>query len=329
MPQLPHFFLHTIASKHTMLYRRNQSLFRAGSQSKAYIRQGYDSVAEEALSHVPKFTDDEGTLHALAKTSHHLNNTVREANPKRKEFSCIPLDNCDNTERTIRNTSLISDLEQLCQTPTKRLIINEQKEMNEKQEEVASSVEVGGSVITALSCVTRVIHFGPRVAVLCGLITSGALGSLDTLWLRDNRIGDVGMKAFAAAIGSGSLPNLKELNLAENEIHDAGLQEFAVAIGSGSLPTLKRLWLNENQISDDGVSALVSACTSGAPSQLTFLNLRINKIGNAGIRALAGAINGGKMISLRRLFARINMYNDDAEEELQDACEPHKITCDL
>ena len=283
-----------------MLYRRNQSLFRAGSQSKAYIIQGaYDSAKDAALSQMHEFTDNEGMLRALAGLSRRHRDTIRQANPKRTEFSCNPPHNCDNIERTISNTSLKSDLAKLCRTPTKRLRIEEEKEMNEKQEEVASSVEVGGSVITALSCVTRVIHFGPRVAVLCGLITSGALGSLDTLWLRDNRIGDVGMKAFAAAIGSGSLP------------------------------TLKRLWLNENQISDDGVSALVSACTSGAPSQLTFLNLRINKIGNAGIRALAGAINGGKMISLRRLFARINMYNDDAEEELQDACEPHKITCDL
>ena len=57
------------------------------------------------------------------------------------------------------------------------------------------------------------------------------------------------------------------------------------------------------------------------------LDLQVNQIGDNGVRALADAIKGGKMRSLKKLFADNNVYGDDAEKELQDACEPRGIYC--
>ena len=46
---------------------------------------------------------------------------------------------------------------------------------------------------------------------------SGALPRLESLWLNNNRIGDPGMQAFAAALGgSGALPLLTRLDLGDN-----------------------------------------------------------------------------------------------------------------
>ena len=65
--------------------------------------------------------------------------------------------------------------------------------------------------------------------------------------------------------------NMQELHLFNNKIGDVGLQAFADALGKGALPALEQLELTSNQIGDDGLSALASACASGALAQLKTL----------------------------------------------------------
>ena len=48
------------------------------------------------------------------------------------------------------------------------------------------------------------------------VVTMGAMANLFDLSLRDNRIGDEGMKAFASAIAIGALPSLQTLWLHGN-----------------------------------------------------------------------------------------------------------------
>ena len=58
-------------------------------------------------------------------------------------------------------------------------------------------------------------------------------GSLRTLWLNDNCIGDEGAKALSAGVASsGSLVNLF---LANNRIGDEGAKALVAGVASGSL----------------------------------------------------------------------------------------------
>ena len=55
------------------------------------------------------------------------------------------------------------------------------------------------------------------------------MANLTNLVLYNNKIGDEGMKAFAAAVGSGAIPQLQELSLSYNQIGDSGMQALAAA----------------------------------------------------------------------------------------------------
>ena len=99
-------------------------------------------------------------------------------------------------------------------------------------------------------------------------LISGALPSLEYLFLGNNQIGDVGLSALAEAVGKGALPALQTLALSHNNIGDAGLSALAEAVGKGALPALEHLELTANQIGDVGLSALASACASGALDHL-------------------------------------------------------------
>ena len=73
---------------------------------------------------------------------------------------------------------------------------------------------------------------------------SGALGSLQQLWLQGNQIGDAGMIAFAEALKPnsnfpmGSLASLTRLDLSINQIGDEGMKAFSTALSSGSMGKL-------------------------------------------------------------------------------------------
>ena len=118
----------------------------------------------------------------------------------------------------------------------------------------------------------------------------GALPSLTELSLRNNSIGDEGMKAFAAAVGSGALPSLTELRLYANKIGDEGMKAFAAAVGSGALPSLTKLKLSGNQIRDEGMKAFAAAVGRGALPKLQDLDVSDNPASRASQQAAKDAI---------------------------------------
>jgi hypothetical protein len=75
------------------------------------------------------------------------------------------------------------------------------------------------------------------------------LGQLLTLDVRNNRIGDVGVRDLAAA---ASACRLRELDLSHNDVSDAGAQAL---VASGLVERIGKLHLNDNAVA--GVLASV------------------------------------------------------------------------
>jgi hypothetical protein len=73
------------------------------------------------------------------------------------------------------------------------------------------------------------------------VVRSGALASLEILYLNSNQLGDEGMKAFSGALSSGSLASLEKFYLRHNQIGDEGMKAFSGALSSGSLGSLHTL----------------------------------------------------------------------------------------
>ena len=73
-------------------------------------------------------------------------------------------------------------------------------------------------------------------------LVSGALASLEVLFLENNQIRDAGLSALAEAVGKGALDKLTRLRLNSNQIGDAGLQALADALGKGALDQLQVCW---------------------------------------------------------------------------------------
>ncbi|EOD19123.1 hypothetical protein EMIHUDRAFT_369653, partial [Emiliania huxleyi CCMP1516] len=79
-----------------------------------------------------------------------------------------------------------------------------------------------------------------EAAQLAEVLASGAAPRLDTLSLGNNKIGDEGCKALAAALGKeGAAPRLEYLYLDNNEIGDEGCKALAAALKEGAAPSLK------------------------------------------------------------------------------------------
>ena len=66
--------------------------------------------------------------------------------------------------------------------------------------------------------------------------------NMQGLYLNNNKIGDVGLQAFAEALGKGALASCQTLNLSYNQIGDAGLLALAAAVGKGALDHLTVCW---------------------------------------------------------------------------------------
>lgn len=139
---------------------------------------------------------------------------------------------------------------------------------------------------------------------------SGALPNLEELYLYDNRIGDAGVAALAAAVGSGSLPQLKTLDLGKNQIGDVGVASLATAADGGALTNVTRLALAANRIGDRGLEAVANACARGALPKLRMLYLDDNAIGDAGLKGLADARAGGALPKLTWLSLGDNPLGD-------------------
>ena len=66
--------------------------------------------------------------------------------------------------------------------------------------------------------------------------------NMQVLNLSHNKIGDVGLQAFAGALGKGALAQLTQLILAGNQIGDSGVKALADAVSSGALEKLQVSW---------------------------------------------------------------------------------------
>ena len=155
---------------------------------------------------------------------------------------------------------------------------------------------------------------------LSSACANGSL-KLKLMYLSDNRIGNEGMKAFAAAAAMGSMRCLNILLLARNQISDEGIKAFADTIGS--LGALEVLSLGGNKIGDAGMAEFSHAISSRSLGALTHLNLlQGNQISDAGVKDLSRAISSGSLVSLREL----GVDSFWAEHpQLKAACEARSI----
>ncbi|EOD17153.1 hypothetical protein EMIHUDRAFT_244350 [Emiliania huxleyi CCMP1516] len=141
-----------------------------------------------------------------------------------------------------------------------------------------------------------------EAAQLAEVLASGAASRLEELCLFENKIGDEGCKALAAALlgKEGAAPRLETLILTDNQIGDEGCKALAAALKDGAAPRLEALELSSNEIGDEGCKALAAALgKEGAAPQLETLNLSSNEIGNEGCKALAAALKEGGAPSLK------------------------------
>ena len=80
--------------------------------------------------------------------------------------------------------------------------------------------------------------------------------NMQVLHLYNNKIGDVGLQAFADAVSKGALASLEKLFLGVNQIGDAGVSALADVVGKGALPALAILWI------DSPSAELTAYCSS-------------------------------------------------------------------
>ena len=66
--------------------------------------------------------------------------------------------------------------------------------------------------------------------------------NMQVLYLYNNQIGDVGLQAFADALGKGALVKCTYISLAGNQIGVSGLSAFAGALSSVALDQLQVCW---------------------------------------------------------------------------------------
>lgn len=148
-----------------------------------------------------------------------------------------------------------------------------------------------------------------QLLVVCG-------GSLQTLDLSSNRIGDAGLDALAfGLLRSGVLAFLVHLRLNFCRITCTGVRPLAAAFASAGIPALETLDLNANSIGDDGCVALAGTLLSQPkPSALRVLALGApwggNAIGDAGAVALAHALAAGSTPQLRSLALANNRIGE-------------------
>ncbi|EOD06662.1 hypothetical protein EMIHUDRAFT_258811, partial [Emiliania huxleyi CCMP1516] len=65
---------------------------------------------------------------------------------------------------------------------------------------------------------------------------------------------------LAEVLASGAVPRLEELDLGDNKIGDEGFEALAAALGKeGAVPRLEQLYLEGNKIGDEGCKALAAA----------------------------------------------------------------------
>ncbi|EOD22570.1 hypothetical protein EMIHUDRAFT_469610 [Emiliania huxleyi CCMP1516] len=162
-----------------------------------------------------------------------------------------------------------------------------------------------------------------EAAQLAEVLASGAVPRLEELDLGDNKIGDEGFEALAAALGKeGAVPRLEQLYLEGNKIGDEGCKALAAALGKeGAVPRLENLHLRFNKIGDESCKALATALgKEGAAPRLETLELGFNQIGDESCKALAAALGKeGAAPRLETLELGFNQIGDEGCKALAAA----------
>jgi len=133
------------------------------------------------------------------------------------------------------------------------------------------------------------------------LADSKVLLRLETLNLKDNRIGVDGLKALAKMLADGNAPpNLETLNLHCRPWwysiydHEEAMELATRCAGGTSLQKLKLLDLGYQRISDGGVQAFFEMLAGGEALQnLQALDLSGNSLGAKGMKAFATMLSHG------------------------------------
>ena len=116
----------------------------------------------------------------------------------------------------------------------------------------------------------------------------------DTLDLARRELSSEHMKTLGSALGSRALAHLTCLYLDQNQIGDMGMRAFADA-SSGALPSLKQLFLQGNQISDDGFATLMPLLNKdGKLSNLTEFSIG-SGITEKGMTEFADILSNGAL----------------------------------
>lgn len=83
-----------------------------------------------------------------------------------------------------------------------------------------------------------------------------ALRSIESLYLRKNKMGDDGMEALCKACEAGYLPKCRNINIGECEITDEGCLILADAIEAGHLTGIRSIQLHRNRVGRDGMEVV-------------------------------------------------------------------------
>ena len=126
--------------------------------------------------------------------------------------------------------------------------------------------------------------------------------------LGNNKFGDEGAAAVAAAGAAGGLPQVNQLVLNANDITDAGMQALASAFAGGAFHKLKCLSVGVNAIGDAGLILLSPRLSEkGALPALKELYLWGNQFGDEGLKALMAAVGEGWLAKLEKIFVSLNV----------------------
>jgi len=131
--------------------------------------------------------------------------------------------------------------------------------------------------------------WGAIFAAICGNKDSKIM-SMDA---SDENIGPVGVKLIAESLRTSVTGALTSINLSKNRLTNfggdmTGIKELAAALGvNGGLTALD---LSFNNLNDDSVSAVCEAIQSNKETKLASLNMGANSIGPVGAKSVAAMV---------------------------------------
>jgi Ran GTPase-activating protein (RanGAP) involved in mRNA processing and transport len=149
--------------------------------------------------------------------------------------------------------------------------------------------------------------------VLGEALQARALPKLDTLMLKQTKLGDEGVVAIMGALGGGSCPGLKTLCLPFNGSGPVSGVAVAFALRSGHLSHLGFLSLAFNEpVGDHAVAQVIEALSGGRCPNPRSLGMRETGMGEEAGQALLQALRDKAWPQLARLDVASNGLLGDA-----------------